>query len=107
MTTLHRCQWCEQDYPCDTLQEISHNKWRCDCPSFNECPGCSQHGACECCGQASATGDGHKPFYCGPCEEVWIDNYDGPPDSDAGGGVSIAELSDRAYRDRAELRRRD
>lgn len=105
MTCLHRCEWCDSDFPCETMQEVSEDVYRCECPSTDECPGCSKHGACECCGKAPATGDGHQPFYCAACEETWLDNYDGPePDYD---GVSIRELSDRAYRDRAELRKRD
>lgn len=106
MTVQHRCQWCSGDYPCDTTQEVSEGVYRCSCKAVDECPGCSENGACEECGHAPATGDGHKPFFCGPCEERWVDNYSGPDEPDYG-GVSIAELSERAYRDRTEMRRRD
>lgn len=100
MVVHHRCAYCESDYPCDTMREVSEDVYRCDCKETQECPGCSEHGACEQCGKAPATGDGHQPFYCAACEESWLDNYDGPePDYD---GVSISELSDRAYRERAK-----
>jgi hypothetical protein len=103
MSITHRCQWCDGDYACDTTQEVSEDVYRCQCKAVDSCPGCSEHGACEKCGTAPATGDGHQPFYCGPCGEAWLDNYE-PPDEDYDGGVSIAELSERAYRERAEGR---
>lgn len=99
----HRCQFCDSDFPCDTMQEVSDDVYRCECKHVDTCPGCSEHGACEDCGKAPATGDGHKPFFCEPCEETWLDNYDGPPDGDAG-SVGIAELSERAYTERARGR---
>lgn len=105
MTINHRCQWCDGDYPCSTTEEVSEGIFRCQCASTDECPGCSKNGACEDCGKAPATGDGHRPFYCAACEERWLENYDGPePDYDT---VTITELSERAYRERAEIRRRD
>ena len=82
MTCLHRCEWCDGDYPCETTQEVSEGVYRCACPSPTECPGCSKHGACEECGKAPATGDGHQPFYCAACEATWLDNYSGPDEPD-------------------------
>ncbi len=102
MRVTHRCQFCDSDYPCDTMQEVSEDVYRCSCKSVDSCPGCSEHGACEDCGAKSATGDGHKPFHCAECAE----GYE-PPEREYDDGVSIAELSERAYRERAELRRRD
>lgn len=106
MSVTHRCQFCDGDYACDTFEqgenEHGHAVSRCQCQAVDSCPGCSEHGACEQCGKAPATGDGHQPFYCGPCEEKWLDNYDGPePDYDP---VTIQELSDRAYRERETSR---
>jgi len=99
-TVTHRCQFCDSDYPCDTFVqgEDEHGRERaaCDCKATDECPGCSEHGACEECGKAPATGDGHKPFFCEPCEVEWIDNYSGPDEADYG-GVSLSEQMDAAY----------
>lgn len=105
MSVTHCCQYCGADYACDTMREVSEDVYRCECASVDSCPGCLTSGACESCGKAPATGDGQKPFFCGPCEEDWLDNYE--PGDDDGRGVSIAELSDRASTERAELRRRD
>jgi len=70
-----------------------------DCP----CIPCQTHGLCEDCGERPA-GAELNVFLCESCAATWLDNYE-PPEDD--GGVSIAELSDRAYRERAELRKRD
>ena len=84
MICLHRCECCDGDYPCNTTEEISEGVYRCECVAVHCCPGCAEHGACEECGKAPATGDGHQPFYCAACEATWLDNYDGPePDYDA------------------------
>lgn len=105
MTVTHRCQFCDSDYVCDTMHEVSEDVYRCQCKSVDTCPGCSDNGACEKCEKAPATGDGHQPFYCEACEADWLDNYE--PDDPDPDPVTLAEFSDRAYRDRAELRRRD
>jgi len=71
-TVTHRCQFCESDYPCATFitGEDEHGRERssCECKSTDECPGCSEHGACEDCGKAPA-GDERSMFYCTPCAE--------------------------------------
>ena len=45
MTVVHRCQWCDGDYPCDTFvegeDEHGHPVSRCDCQSKDECIACS------------------------------------------------------------------
>lgn len=102
----HRCQYCDGDYRCDTMREVFEGVYRCECKAVDTCPGCSEHGACEECGQQPAIGAHENPWLCAECLHEYIDNYDGPaePDYDA---PSIAELSERAYRERAELRKRD
>lgn len=99
MRVTHRCGFCDADYPCDTMREVSEDVYRCECESVESCPGCLTNGACESCGKVPATGDGHRPFYCAACEEQWLENYDGPsePDYDP---VTITELSERAQRER-------
>lgn len=99
----HRCQYCDSDYPCDSMQEVSEDVYRCDCKAVDSCPGCLEHGACEHCGTRSA-GSEINECLCEPCAQTWLDNYDPEPDSDP---VTITELSERAHRERAELRRRD
>lgn len=101
----HRCSFCDSDYACDTMQEVSEDVYRCECKSVDSCPGCSEHGACESCGSRPAMGEHPNQFLCGECLHNWLDNYEPEePDYDP---VTIGELSDRAYRERAELRRRD
>ncbi len=110
----HACTFCTQQYVCDAPLVRNDDGWpevvcvtRMEADlDYQSCQGCRENGCCEDCGKAPATGDGHKPFLCEPCEENWLDNYSGPEDGDSG-GVSIAELSERAYHERAELRRRD
>lgn len=79
MTAVHRCQWCDQDYPCHTFiegeDEHGHFRSACDCKAKDECPGCSEHGACEDCGKAPA-GDERSMFRCTPCADKVADSLD-------------------------------
>ena len=76
-TVTHRCSFCDSDYPCDTFRqgEDEHGRERsaCDCKSTTECPGCSEHGACERCGKAPA-GDDRAMFFCADCAEATEDS---------------------------------
>lgn len=95
----HECQYCGADYPGTTLLvegEDDHGRFRseCECQITDECPGCSEHGACETCGKAPA-GDERKMFLCTGCADEWEENYDGPePDLNA---VSFGESMAAAY----------
>lgn len=104
--TTHRCQFCDSDYPCHSFvegeDENHRQRWACDCKSTDECPGCSEHGACEDCGQASA-GDERSMFRCTPCADVWMDNYE-PPEPDLN-DVSAGERMADGYRVMAERRK--
>jgi len=75
----HRCQWCDSDYPCDTFEqgenEHGHAVYRCECKSKDECPGCSQNGACESCQRHPAMGEHPQPWLCAECLSEWIDNH--------------------------------
>lgn len=101
---VHICQFCEGRYPGTTLLVEIDDRGNCACECLvkDECPGCSEHGACEKCGQAPA-GDERKPFLCTPCADDWEANYSGPDEADYGGGA--AEAMSRAY-DAMEARRR-
>ena len=98
----HPCTFCGQHYGCDAPFERNDDGWPAVvCVTrlepnldYQACPGCREHGCCEQCEAAPATGDGYQPFYCAECEAKWLDNYDGPePDYQ---GVSLAELSEMA-----------
>lgn len=81
MSHTHRCQFCDQDYPgLGMTGEDEHGDERCDCPVTDTCPGCSEHGACEDCGQRPA-GSEINQFLCDPCAERWTENRE-PPDPD-------------------------
>lgn len=71
--TFHTCQFCDGRYPCETTEEVSEGVYRCECKSVDECPGCSEHGACERCGQAPA-GDERNLFMCSACAEATEDS---------------------------------
>lgn len=111
MSHTHACTLCGQPYACDAPLEPNHDGW----PSvvcvaqmepnieFQMCEGCREHGCCEQCEVAPATGDGYQPFYCASCEATWLDNYDGPdPDYDA---VGLNEQCERALQQKRELDR--
>jgi hypothetical protein len=76
---VHICKFCNGRYPGTTLLvEIDdRGTCACECPVQDECPGCSEHGACEKCGHAPA-GDERKMFLCSDCADEWEANYDGP-----------------------------
>lgn len=96
---FHRCQWCEGLYLGVTLlvegvDEDGRDRAACECKVTDECPGCSEHGACEKCGKAPA-GDDRKMFLCTGCADEWEANYDGPePDLN---GTSLGEVMSAAY----------
>jgi hypothetical protein len=45
--TVHRCQFCDSDYPCDTFVqgEDEHGRERsaCECREMDTCPLCSDY----------------------------------------------------------------
>lgn len=47
MTVTHTCQWCDSDYPCDTLiegeDEQGHQRSDCECIETDTCPLCSDY----------------------------------------------------------------
>lgn len=98
MNHQHICRWCEQRYPGNgTAHEINdHGDLGCDCTGpTDECPGCSEHGACEDCGKAPA-GDERDVFRCTPCAQKRIDNFDLPSDWEPDyGAVGLVELQER------------
>lgn len=83
MTCVHVCQWCGRDYPCSTTEEVSEDVYRCACKSTDECPGCSEHGACADCGEQPAGSETNEEL-CDGCAERWLENYE-PPDPDLSG----------------------
>lgn len=101
MNHTHTCRWCEQSYPGTTLlvegeTEDGRPVASCECQVTDECPGCSEHGACEDCGKAPA-GDERDYFRCTPCAQKRIDNFDLPSDWEPDyGAVGLVELQDRA-----------
>jgi hypothetical protein len=91
----HVCQFCEGSYPGTTQTFVVDDAGTldCDCKVTEECPGCSEHGACEDCGQAPA-GDERNPFLCSPCADQWEQNREpAAPDADR---VGLVELQGRA-----------
>jgi hypothetical protein len=41
MGVVHRCQWCDRDYPC--LNERDREDHSCDCAETDTCPECSDN----------------------------------------------------------------
>lgn len=115
MNHTHTCQWCSQSYPGTTLlvegeTEDGRPVASCECQVTDECPGCSEHGACEDCGKAPA-GDERDLFRCKDCADKTEDSrneraYESMLSDFYGGSgpVTVNEFCARAAADKARGR---